>query len=94
MCRGIAIVCCGFDTFTFVVNTMESIIITRGMIEDEIERTDNLKYECAPIEEKRDTRAEKALSLFHGNKYKNMGGCSKNVHRATNRNLIRNRNNI
>lgn len=94
MCRGIVIVCCGFDTFTFVVNKMEPIIITRDMIEDEIERIDKLKYEYIPIEEKRDTRAEKALFLFHGNKYKNMSEYFKKVHIVTNRNLIRNRNNI
>lgn len=60
----------------------------------DIYRACDIEYEYPQKEEKHNRRAEKALFSFHGNKYRNMSNYSKKVHRVTNRNLIRNRNDI
>ena len=96
MSRGIVIICCGCKTITRVVDTNEPITLNTAEIKAEFDRMDNpiIEWQYPEKEEKHDRRAEKALFSFHGSKYKNMSNHSKKVHRVTNRNLIRNRNNI
>lgn len=96
MSRGIVIICCGSKTISVVVDTSKPITLDSAEIKAEFDRMDNpiIEWQYPDKEEKHDRRAEKALFSFHGNKYRNMSNYSKRVHRVTNRNLIRNRNNI